>query len=337
MNGIVTISGVQQSNYSQTTTRGQIRPDGQVQLHGADEVTVSSAEPFQQAVVVVDGDPVKVARELGNVPPAHQEAGGVAQYLSGVSDERFYGLGGEPNYNGLFADLARKSFATFPDSLEDGRLPNITTFQRSVATEARKREQTISTAMYMFSPEARVEGAINTAVARTLEQDVRAYSGVATSQSPVQGQLAFDPHSGAFAQVEERSGSVTPYTVTAEVVDNPERDFVGMFPSVTEQTGGLANFLRSVPQELFYNDAGNPNYNKIFASLARANGVSGPEALEDGTLPNISTFQRSVAKERANRESAAAASLASFLVGTGFAGPQGQRVLEQAAKMAGIG
>ncbi len=331
MSGIVTISGVQQNTYSQATTRGQIRPDGGVQLHSSDEVSLQTAEPFNQTLVVVGGDAVKVARDLGNVPSAHSEAGGVAQYLSGVSDERFYGLSGKPNYNGLLADLARQSFATFPDSLEDGRLPNLSTFQRAVATEGRKREQTLPTVLYMHDPEARVMGAIGTAIERSAEQGIRSYNGVATSETPVQGQLALDLGTGAFAQTEEKSSSVTPYNVTVET------EVSGPRPSIADAVGGLSKFLTTVPQELFYNDKGDPNFNKIFAGLARFNGATGPESLEDGTLPNISTFQRAVSGERARREKEAAAMLATLLVGTGFTGPQGQRVLDQAARMAGIG
>lgn len=336
MNGIVTFSGVQQTNYTRSTAEGRVLPTGDVALHGADEVSFQTAQPFQEAFVV-QGNPVVVAREMGNVPAAHAEAGGVAQYLSGVPDERFYNVNGQPNYNGIFADLARKSFATFPDSLEDGRLPNLSTFQRAVATEARKREQTPETFLYLAMPGANLVGAVASEIERSTERDVRSYTGVAVEQSPVQGAFAFDGNSGAFVSTQESSSSVTPYTVTAEVVSHPERAVAGLFPSVTEQAGGLAAFLRTVPQEHFYNDEGNPSYNKIFGALARFNNVSGPEALEDGTLPNITTFQRSVAKERSRRESEAAAQMAGFLVGTGFAGPQGNRVLEQAAKMAGLG
>lgn len=335
MNGIVQLTGVQHTNHTQSVSKGRIRDNGDVALHSQDEVTVSAAQPFQQTFAVI-GDPVKAGRELGNVPAAQDEAGGVSAWLRGVSDERFYGLGGEPNYNGVLADLARQSWATFPDSLEDGRLPNLSTFQRAVAKERSARDCDLNSQIFLMQPELRLESAINVAIQRTLEQDIRSYSGVSTEQSPVQGSLAFDPQNGSFTSVEQGQSSVTPYTVTAQVVENPERELVGLFPSVTEQTGGLAAFLRQVPQELFYNDAGNPNYNKIFASLARANGVTGPEALEDGTLPNISTFQRSVAKERSRREQEAAAVVASLVVGTGFAGPQGQRVLDLAAQMAGL-
>lgn len=336
MNGIVNLSGIHQTNYGQSVTRGQIRADGAVEVHSQDAVSLTARQPVE-TTLLVNGDPVKVARELGNVPPAHQEAGGVAQYLSGVDDRRFYNERGEPNYNGLLADLGRKSFATFPDSLEDGRLPNLSTFQRAVATEARQREQKLGTALFIEDPMATAANAIGIMLVRGEETDSRAYSGVATSQSPVQGQLALDPFTGAFEQVETSSGSRTSYTVTAQVTSNPERDFLSGIPTVREMSGGLSKFLEQVPQELFYNDAGNPNYNKIFASLARAEGVTGPEALEDGTLPNISTFQRSVAKERARREQEVAAVLASVLGATGNIGPQGQRVLDLAARMAGLG
>ncbi|MCE7873252.1 hypothetical protein DYH09_23155 [bacterium CPR1] len=335
MNGIVQLSGVQYSNHTQSVSKGRIRDDGEVDLHSQDEVTVSAAQPFQQTFAVI-GDPVRVGRELGNVPAAHDEVGGVSEWLRGVSDERFYGYGGEPNYNGVLADLARQSWATFPDSLEDGRLPNLSTFQRAVAKERSARDLDLRSQIFLLQPELRRESAINVAVQRTLEQDVRSYSGLASEQSPTRGSLAFDPQNGSFTSVEQSQSSDTPYTVTAHVVENPEREVLSVLPSVTRQMGGLAAFLRQVPQELLYNDQGSPNYNKIFASLARANGVTGPEALEDGTLPNISTFQRSVARERSRREQEAAAVVASLVVGTGFAGPQGQRVLDLAAQMSGL-
>ncbi len=71
----------------------------------------------------------------------------------------------------------------------------------------------------------------------------------------------------------------------------------------------LAEIVGDVPNEVFYNDNGHPNYNGIFAEVARriynANDDSFAIPVHDfltDKLPNLSSFQRAVAKERQRRE-----------------------------------
>ena len=75
----------------------------------------------------------------------------------------------------------------------------------------------------------------------------------------------------------------------------------------------LAEVLRSVPDEVFWRDSkakDAPDYNAIFAwYLRRLYDLHGPDDavpiadLEAGKVANISTFQKSVATERARRQS----------------------------------
>jgi hypothetical protein len=72
----------------------------------------------------------------------------------------------------------------------------------------------------------------------------------------------------------------------------------------------LSELLSEVPNEIFFNDQGKPNYNAIFVEIARViyreetNDFSIPagDFLEGDRLPNLSTFQRNVAHERERRE-----------------------------------
>ncbi len=72
----------------------------------------------------------------------------------------------------------------------------------------------------------------------------------------------------------------------------------------------LAELLSHVPDEIFYNDQGNPNFNAIFVEVARAiyrettDEFSIPAGdVLNGKLPNLTSFQRSVTQERTRRES----------------------------------
>lgn len=77
----------------------------------------------------------------------------------------------------------------------------------------------------------------------------------------------------------------------------------------------LAEALRHVPDEVFWRDPRTrdaPDYNAIFAwYLRRRYDLHDPDDevpiadLEDGKVANISTFQKSVATERARREAGA--------------------------------
>jgi hypothetical protein len=67
--------------------------------------------------------------------------------------------------------------------------------------------------------------------------------------------------------------------------------------------------LEQVPDTIFYKDNGKPNYNKIFVALVQELYQKGSEQVTittddflNGKLPNLSTFQRSVSKERARRQ-----------------------------------
>lgn len=74
----------------------------------------------------------------------------------------------------------------------------------------------------------------------------------------------------------------------------------------------LAQTLRRVPDEIFWRDSSSrdaPDYNAVFAwYLRRHYGLHGPDDevpiadLEAGKVVNVSTFQKSVATERARRQ-----------------------------------
>jgi len=71
---------------------------------------------------------------------------------------------------------------------------------------------------------------------------------------------------------------------------------------------GLKDLLADVPDEIFFKNDGNPNYNAIFVEVVRMIkgektsdfSIHASEFLSD-SLPNLTSFQRSVAKERAER------------------------------------
>lgn len=72
----------------------------------------------------------------------------------------------------------------------------------------------------------------------------------------------------------------------------------------------LAELLSYVPDEIFFNDQGHPNFNAIFVEIARviyrqpAPDFSIPaEDFLNGRLPNLTSFQRSVTQERQRRAS----------------------------------
>ena len=67
--------------------------------------------------------------------------------LAEVPTEIFFNDVGHPNFNGIFVEVARRIYrqpdGVFSIASEDflnGRLPNLTTFQRSVTAERRRRE-----------------------------------------------------------------------------------------------------------------------------------------------------------------------------------------------------
>ena len=72
----------------------------------------------------------------------------------------------------------------------------------------------------------------------------------------------------------------------------------------------LAELLSEVPNEIFFDDKGNPNFNAIFVEIARVIyrksddnfSIPASDFLSD-KLPNLSSFQRAVAKERTRRAS----------------------------------
>ncbi len=72
----------------------------------------------------------------------------------------------------------------------------------------------------------------------------------------------------------------------------------------------LAELLSYIPNEIFFNDQGKPNFNAIFVEVARTiyrektDNFSIPsEDFLNGRLPNLTSFQRSVTQERTRRES----------------------------------
>lgn len=67
--------------------------------------------------------------------------------------------------------------------------------------------------------------------------------------------------------------------------------------------------LELVPDTIFFNDEGNPDYNGIFVEITRnmyrqasKQFSIDSEDFLNGRLPNLSTFQRSVAQERERRQ-----------------------------------
>jgi hypothetical protein len=70
----------------------------------------------------------------------------------------------------------------------------------------------------------------------------------------------------------------------------------------------LAELLSEVPNEIFFDDKGNPNFNAIFVEVARVIykesgddfSIPASDFLSD-KLPNLSSFQRAVATERKRR------------------------------------
>jgi hypothetical protein len=70
----------------------------------------------------------------------------------------------------------------------------------------------------------------------------------------------------------------------------------------------LTELLSAAPDEIFFNDLGDPNFNAIFVEVAR---LIYREDTDDftipsrdfltGRLPNLTTFQRSVTQERKKR------------------------------------
>jgi len=73
----------------------------------------------------------------------------------------------------------------------------------------------------------------------------------------------------------------------------------------------LLELLSEVPNNIFFNDQGVPNYNAIFVEIARQIYRQQPDAdfmipssdFLTRKLPNLSTFQRSVSTERKRRAS----------------------------------
>jgi hypothetical protein len=70
----------------------------------------------------------------------------------------------------------------------------------------------------------------------------------------------------------------------------------------------LSDLLGEVPDDIFFNDEGHPNFNAIFVEISkrvygeRTNDFSIPSRdFLTGRLPNLSTFQRSVSHERKKR------------------------------------
>jgi len=71
----------------------------------------------------------------------------------------------------------------------------------------------------------------------------------------------------------------------------------------------FAELFEEIPNEIFFDDKGDPNYNAIFVEAARRiykktdNDFMIPagDFLND-TLPNLSSFQRAVSNERKRRE-----------------------------------
>lgn len=72
----------------------------------------------------------------------------------------------------------------------------------------------------------------------------------------------------------------------------------------------FAELLGEVPNEIFFDDKGDPNFNAIFVEVARR--IYKQESMEfmipapdflTGKLPNLTSFQRAVATERKKRAS----------------------------------
>lgn len=71
----------------------------------------------------------------------------------------------------------------------------------------------------------------------------------------------------------------------------------------------LTDLLAKVPNDKFFDSKGDPDFNRIFVEVARSIYAATTEDFamrsEDflnETLPNLSSFQRAVAKERKSRE-----------------------------------
>lgn len=288
---MIRLEGISNFQHTQRVQRFEVSPETGLQPAGSLEVESHSPQPFE--VSFLSSDPVRDGRELGDVKPAHQEAGGLAKWLGEVPDHRFYGPEGKPDYNGILADLARESWATLPDSLEDGRLPNISSFQRSVARERQTRDSQLQSQLYVGHAASNALGFIVAEAEREQESQIRVYSGTRNAENSET--VAVIDDTGVTTVTEENSVA-SAYTVVA-----PGLEQAGGAP-IHELQGGLSGFLQGVPDGSFYNEEGHPDYNGLLARLARQNGASDPRALEDGTLPNISTFQRAVAKERGRRE-----------------------------------
>ncbi len=71
--------------------------------------------------------------------------------------------------------------------------------------------------------------------------------------------------------------------------------------------GNLTDWLTTVPEPEFWKDGGasKPDYNNVFAYLIEkeCSGLVGAEMFKSGELPNLSTFQRQVAREASRRRS----------------------------------
>jgi hypothetical protein len=70
----------------------------------------------------------------------------------------------------------------------------------------------------------------------------------------------------------------------------------------------LSDLLVDVPDDIFFTMEGNPDYNAIFIEVAKL--IKGEKTRDftihtseflSGSLPNLTSFQRSVAKERERR------------------------------------
>ena len=72
----------------------------------------------------------------------------------------------------------------------------------------------------------------------------------------------------------------------------------------------FSELLSDIPNEVFFNKEGKPDFNAIFVAAARriyrqeGNGFSLPaEDFLSNKLPNLTSFQRAVTKERKRRAS----------------------------------
>ena len=76
----------------------------------------------------------------------------------------------------------------------------------------------------------------------------------------------------------------------------------------TETIKSLTRLLREIPDSIFFDDSGKIQFNRIFAAvlehrgLVDAGGDMRAVALWGEDAPNLSSFQRSVAKEAASRK-----------------------------------